>query len=82
MPVEQWLEILDQLETGLEKQDSVQIASIHAPLTSLAYFYTYLYDMAKGYVKDEHQREEQLAIVKGWQTDVENLDRILNITRT
>ena len=77
MPVEQWMETLDQLETALEKQDSVQTTSIHAPLASLADFYTYLYDMAKGYVKDEHQREEQLAIVKGWQMDVENLSEMV-----
>jgi hypothetical protein len=77
MPIEQWLDTLNQLETNLEKQDSVQLAATCAPLESLANFYVYLYDMAKGYVKDPQQREEQLAIVKSWQTDVEELDRLL-----
>ena len=77
MPIELWLETLNQLETNLEKQDSVQLAATCAPLASLANFYVYLYDMAKGYVKDPQQREEQLAIVKSWQTDVEELDRLL-----
>lgn len=77
MPVEQWLEILKQLEISLAKQDSAQITAANVPLGSLANFYVYLYDMAKGYVKDPRQREEQLAIVKSWQSDAEELEGIL-----
>jgi hypothetical protein len=47
------------------------------PLDGLAGYYAYLHDMAKGYVKDPVEREQQLAIVKGWQQDVERLATLL-----
>jgi len=78
MTVEQWLVVLEQLASCLEAQDAATLTRIHPPLSKLANYYLYLYDMAKGYIKDPVQREEYLAIVLGWVRDVEQLDAILS----
>lgn len=78
MPAEQWLDGLNQLEKLLEVQDAAGIAALRLPFEKLEGYYGYLYEMAKGYVKDPAQREEQLGIVRGWQEDVSHLSRILN----
>jgi NAD(P)-dependent dehydrogenase (short-subunit alcohol dehydrogenase family) len=77
MPVEQWLEILERLEGALASQNAGSVFAIQAPFDLLASFYTNLHEMAKGYVKDAKQREEQLEIVKSWREDVERLNSIL-----
>jgi hypothetical protein len=50
---------------------------MHLPLEKLADYYRYLYDAAKGYIKDAAQREEYLKIVHGWVGDVEQLETLL-----
>jgi len=77
LPVEEWLRVLEQLEVVSPRQDSTALAMIHAPLDRLAAYYGYLYEMAKGYVKDPVQRDEQLCIVRGWQMEVERLHSLL-----
>lgn len=77
MPVEQWIEVLERLEQALLAQDAGTVFSIQAPFNLLAGFYTNLYEMAKGYIKDPEQREAQLKIVQGWREDIESLDLIL-----
>lgn len=77
MPVDDWLMTLEQLERVLENRDADRLAAIEAPFVRLAAYYDHLYAMAKGYVKDPQQREEQLGIVSGWQSEVEQLDRLL-----
>ncbi len=77
LPVDEWLRVLEQLEEVLEQQDSTALATINAPLDRLAAYYGHLYEMAKGYVKDPVQREEQLRIVKSWQVEVEQLHSLL-----
>jgi NAD(P)-dependent dehydrogenase (short-subunit alcohol dehydrogenase family) len=77
LPVEEWLRLLDQLETVLQHQDFTTLATINAPFDRLAAYYGFLQDMAKGYVKDPVQREEQLRTVKDWQTEVEQLHSLL-----
>ena len=64
MPVEKWLEVLKQLEEVLANRDAGSVSAIQAPFNLLAGFYINLYEMAKGYIKDTNQREEQLGIVK------------------
>ena len=73
MPVEKWIEALKRLEQALESRDAVSLSAIQTPLNLLAGFYANLYEMAKGYIKDPGQREEQLRIVQGWHEDVERL---------
>ncbi len=77
MPVELWLETLERLGRCLEAGDLVTLRTIEAPLGSLAAYYGYLADMARGYVKDPAQREEQLRIVRGWQEEAAQLQALL-----
>jgi NAD(P)-dependent dehydrogenase (short-subunit alcohol dehydrogenase family) len=77
MSAEEWLETLRKMEQLLEAQDSAGLSALHAPLDGLAKYYGYLHDMAKGYVKDPVQREEQLGMVKGWQQEAEQLAELL-----
>jgi len=44
-----------------------------SPFDGLVGYYAHLHEMAKGYIKDAAQREEQLRMVKSWQEDVEQL---------
>jgi hypothetical protein len=78
LPVDEWLRLLEQLEGILLRQDAAALANINAPFDRLAAYYAYLYEMAKGYVKDPMQRDEQLHIVKGWQTEAEQLHVLLS----
>jgi NAD(P)-dependent dehydrogenase (short-subunit alcohol dehydrogenase family) len=77
LPVEEWLRVLERLEMVLQTQDFAALATINPPLDRLASYYEHLYQMAKGYVKDPVQRDEQLRIVRGWQMEVENLHSIV-----
>jgi NAD(P)-dependent dehydrogenase (short-subunit alcohol dehydrogenase family) len=77
MPVEKWLEVLERLEEALVIQDGRAVSAIQVPFNMLAGFYANLYEMAKGYIKDANQREEQLAIVDSWREEVEKLQLIL-----
>ena len=78
MPVDEWLRLLEQLEDALSRRDTSALAATQVPLERLADYYHHLYEMAKGYVKDPAEREEQLNIVKGWQEEVEQLDTLLH----
>jgi NAD(P)-dependent dehydrogenase (short-subunit alcohol dehydrogenase family) len=78
LPVNEWIRALEALEMALQSQDSAALARIDVPLDRLAAYYEHLYGMAKGYVKDPAQRDEQLRIVRDWQTAVEQLDSLLS----
>ncbi len=77
LPVDEWLRVLERLEAVLLNRDPTALATINAPLDRLAAYYRHLYEMAKGYVKDPVQRDEQLRDVKSWQTEVEQLRSLL-----
>jgi hypothetical protein len=36
-----------------------------------------MFEIGKGYIKDPLEREKNLAIVRGWQSDAEALGRLL-----
>jgi hypothetical protein len=78
MPVADWLGALDEMAAAAESEDSARLLAVRAPLDSLAGYYAYLYGMAEGYLRDPDEREEQLAIVAGWKTDVERLHALLS----
>jgi NAD(P)-dependent dehydrogenase (short-subunit alcohol dehydrogenase family) len=78
MTVERWLDMLERLERCLGAQDSLALGTINAPLDSLAAYYGFLFKAGEGYLKDPVEREEQLAIVRGWQEEVERLDALLS----
>lgn len=76
-PVEQWLELLNRVETLAAQGDGAGVLALDPPIKLLGRYYGQLAEMAKGYVKDPLQREEQLRIVHGWQAECERLDELL-----
>ncbi len=76
-PVEQWLELLLRIESLAGQGEGAGILALDAPLNLLSRYYGQLADMAKGYVKDPVQREEQLGIVHAWQAECDQLDGLL-----
>jgi predicted O-linked N-acetylglucosamine transferase (SPINDLY family) len=76
-PVEQWLEMLGQLESHLEGHDLQAIKALDAPLSKLAGYYKHLGELAKGYEKDPTKLEESLKHVQAWQAEVECLEKAL-----
>jgi NAD(P)-dependent dehydrogenase (short-subunit alcohol dehydrogenase family) len=77
LTVEQWLENLQKLENSLEMKDMGQLARVIIPLEKLAGYYQHMQDLAKGYIKDPKVRQEQLAIVQGWQEDARQLAHLV-----
>lgn len=77
MPIDQWLAALERILHLLESNDESGLVKLYAPLDQLAGFYRHLQELAKGYVKDPQQLEENLTIVRGWETAAEELrDRL------
>jgi len=72
MPVERCLEFLASLQANVG-QGVGPGAAERAALERLAAFYTHMGELARGYVKDEAQREEQLRITAGWVAEVQRL---------
>ncbi len=79
MTVEQWLDLLGRLEQAAAAHSSDGLGAIHVPPGGLAGYYANLYEMGKGYIKDPAEREKNLAIVRGWQDDAEELERLLKM---
>ena len=77
MPVEQWLDILSQLEHHLEARDQTDTAAMHPPLERLAGFYTHLGELAKGYEKDQARLAEALTHIDSWIAEVDRLREVL-----
>lgn len=73
MPAERCLEMLDQVEKRMTGGDAAALHAQSATFGKLAQFYEHLGELARGYVKDPKQREEQLRLIEGWRTDVERL---------
>lgn len=77
MPVERWLESLGQLEERLSAGGLDGLPDQRPALKRLAAFYGHLGELARGYVKDLRQRDEQLELTAAWRADVEGLaDRL------
>jgi hypothetical protein len=78
LPVEQWLEVLGQLERNLEKHDLQAVMTLDAPLNKLAGYYKHLGELAKGYEKDPIKLAESLRHVNAWQAETEQLQEVLH----
>jgi hypothetical protein len=50
---------------------------VQLPLGQLHGYHAHMAQMAEGYVKDPTTREEQVRIVRGWQSDAERLAVLL-----
>jgi len=77
MPAERWLETLEELEHAAARGDAAAAREANVPLLYLARFYAFLYGTAEGYIKDPQKREEYLAVIRGWQEEVDKLEEML-----
>ncbi len=73
MPVERCLETLERVQQRLAAGDLAGLSAERASLEKLDRFYDHLGELARGYVKDAKQRDEQLRIVATWKEEVERL---------
>ena len=80
MPAERWIESLERLEERLRSPSRPRPDADPPPLDKLAAYYGHLADLARGYVKDPAERDAQVALVTGWQADVEDLRTVLTGT--
>jgi len=77
MTVEAWLDTLDRLEKAADSHSSEDLAGVNAPVKALADYHGFMYETGKGFIKDPVEREKNLAIVRGWQDEAEQLSRLL-----
>ena len=77
MSAEQWLDVIGKLERDAQQKDNEALFSTCVPLNLLAGYYGHLQELAKGYVKDPAQLQQQLQTVQEWQQDVESLAGLL-----
>ncbi|HTX90205.1 MAG TPA: SDR family NAD(P)-dependent oxidoreductase [Anaerolineales bacterium] len=77
MTVEEWLETLERLQAAAQAHSGDGIGAVRAPVRALAEYHAYMYEMGKGFIKDPAEREKNLAIVRGWQADAEELEKLL-----
>ncbi|HEV2140511.1 MAG TPA: SDR family oxidoreductase, partial [Candidatus Dormibacteraeota bacterium] len=73
VPVERCLEALGSLEQQLASGDPTEFRAERPTLEKLAGYYGHLGELARGYVKDPQQRDEQLRIIGSWRAEVERL---------
>jgi NAD(P)-dependent dehydrogenase (short-subunit alcohol dehydrogenase family) len=72
-PAERCLETLESLGPQLAAGDPTGFLAERPTLEKLAGYYGHLAELARGYVKDPLQREEQLRIIGSWRAEVERL---------
>lgn len=77
MPADRWVAGLRELAERLGAGGFTGLASKEISPRKLADYFTHWYDMAKGYIKDPVQREEQLAVVNSWVEKAEELDGLV-----
>jgi hypothetical protein len=82
MPVERWVEELGRLGESLHTVKDGAVMSDVRPLPTLAAYFGHTGDLARGYIKDPVQRDIQLAVIRGWQSEVERLQACLQAPPT
>jgi NAD(P)-dependent dehydrogenase (short-subunit alcohol dehydrogenase family) len=73
MPVEAWLDQLDQLVASLNKPTSLP----DIPLLKLSSYYDHLAELAKGYEKDPDKLKKNLEHIYSWRDDIITLAQII-----
>jgi NAD(P)-dependent dehydrogenase (short-subunit alcohol dehydrogenase family) len=77
MPVEQWIEALQDLDRRLNAaQDNAKVRS-PADLNNLVNYLKHMQDLLSGWEKDPKKLEETMKILKGWEADAAELRDIL-----
>jgi NAD(P)-dependent dehydrogenase (short-subunit alcohol dehydrogenase family) len=76
--VEEWLDRLEKIENLAAQGQGQAIRALNIPLGDLVAYYEFMAKTAEGYVKNMEQREVQVKIVRGWQREIEELDKLIN----
>ena len=81
MPVERWLEELDGFGAGRRSRDAdaargALCVARTCPYPTWPAFHLLVWH-GRGYIKDPQQREEYLAVIRGWQEEVDKLEEML-----
>jgi hypothetical protein len=82
MPIERWIEELRRLGESLHTMKDGATLEDVPHLAALAAYYGYTGGLARGYIKDPVQRDIQLTVIRGWQSEVEGLQARLQAPRT
>ncbi|MDW7675519.1 MAG: SDR family oxidoreductase [Bacillota bacterium] len=77
MPVDQWLNILTNMQAACGEGNIKALLQIKAPINKLVAYIIHLQDLAKGYVKDKNELEKSLMYLKKWQQDTEALESLM-----
>jgi hypothetical protein len=72
MPVEEWLQTLEQLMENLGRG-----VPFNPPLDRLVDYYNHLAELAKGYEKDQAKLEDSLRHIYCWKDEVEKLQKMI-----
>jgi hypothetical protein len=80
MPIERWIDTLRRLGQQLDSAPEGQLLAGPLPLPALSAYYAHIGDLARGYVKNPAERESQLALIRGWQSEVDQLQAELSTT--
>jgi hypothetical protein len=78
MPIERWIETLQRLREHLHSAQEGDPLADPPPLPELTAYYAHIGDLARGYVRDPAERGTQLGIIRGWQSEVEQLQEELS----
>lgn len=79
---EEWLARLDAIQRAAAQPGGAALGQLPFRLKDLAAYYNFLARSAEGYVKDPIEREKQINIVRGWQSEVEELDGLIQSKRS
>jgi NAD(P)-dependent dehydrogenase (short-subunit alcohol dehydrogenase family) len=79
MPIESWIETLRRLGQQLDSVPEGELLAGPPPLPALSAYYAHIGDLARGYVKNPAERDTQLALIRGWQSEVEQLQAELSL---
>jgi NAD(P)-dependent dehydrogenase (short-subunit alcohol dehydrogenase family) len=82
MPIESWIQSLLRLEEQLDSAPNGELVVGSPPLPALTAYYAHIGDLARGYVKNPAERDSQLAVILGWQSEVEQLQAELTTTQS
>jgi NAD(P)-dependent dehydrogenase (short-subunit alcohol dehydrogenase family) len=79
MPVERWLETLQELAEVLERRDSSALIRLNPSIGQLADYYRHMQDLARGYEKDPAKLDEQLRAIQEWENEADQLEKALSL---
>ena len=82
MPIANWIEIVAQLREQLSPSQEGEPLADPPPLPALTEYHAHICDLARGYVQNVAERDTQPAVIRGWQSEVEQLQAELGTTHS